>query len=886
MILGLDSAISLEDGGGKAANLARLTRAGLPVPPGFVIPTAAYREYLSINGLDGWPADTARAASVDDPGALEAASAAIRARFAAGVIPARWAEAIRAAYAALGRPAVAVRSSATTEDLPDLSFAGQQDTFLNVVGDAALLHAVVQCWSSLWTARAIGYRARNGILHDEAALAAVVQEMVRSDTSGVLFTANPVTGKRSETVIEATFGLGEALVSGRVEPDRYVVDAAAGRVLERRLGAKALSVRPRTEGGTVEVRENGTRSATLTESDVLELVGLGRRVADLFHGPQDIEWAQTDGRFHLLQARAITTLYPLPEGIPNDGLHVLVSASAIQGMLDPITPLGADVFRVALPKALAALGGPVRHARPSVIAGERWFLDLTYLLSRRRVRSIVRNALRVIEPTTGEALDEVLADPAWVPLQSRSWLRDLPVRFIAVIGRALGNLTYDLLWPDRGRERTQRRLAAAVNGFRERSAAARSLGERIMLLQDAFDWLLRSGLPLLMPAVATGLGSLRVLHLLATEVPDGEPRVLELTRGLPHNVTTEMDLALWQVARTIRAGSGDNAFFGAEPRGLARAYLAGQLPPTIQAAIHGFLRKYGMRGVGEIDLGLPRWRDDPTGLIQVLQTYLRIDDDERAPDAVFRRGAETATRVLASLLADVRRTRFGWLKAFVMRRAARRMRALAGLRESPKFTVISMFDAVRSGLLASGEALARSRVLDSPEDIFFLHINELQSIAAGETGAWRATVRDRRRLYAREQRRRHIPRVLLSDGRAFFGRSGDHTDGDASATLVGTPVSPGVASGLVHVVFDPAAVQLIPGEILVCRGTDPAWTPLFLAAGGLVTEVGGLVTHGAVVAREYGIPAVVGVRDATTRLRTGDRVRLDGTSGSVVILTE
>lgn len=885
MILPLESETSLEASGGKGANLARLARAGFRVPPGFIVTTQAYRDYVSGNQMEGWILETARAARIEDSTVLDGASAAIRARFASATVRPDVADAIRAAYAALGQPPVAVRSSATTEDLPDLSFAGQQDTMLNVVGDAALLGAVVECWSSLWTARAIAYRTRNGIAHEDTALAVVVQRMVASEVSGVLFTANPLTGKRSETVIEATFGLGEALVSGRVEPDRYVVDAPAGRVLERRIGAKALSIRPRADGGTFDAQEDAPERATLTESAVLELAGLGRRVATLFDTPQDIEWAQADGRFHVLQARPITSLFPLPEGLPDDGLHVMVSAGAFQGMLDPITPLGTDLFRVVMPRAGASLGGPAAHFRPSVIAGERWFLDITGCLRRRRMRAIVRNALRVIEPTTGEALDDLLAELAPASVEPLSWLRALSPRFLAVIGRALGNLTYNLLWPDRGRARTQRRLAAAIDSFRQRGAAARSLAERAALFQQAFDWVLQSGLSMLMPALGTGLGSLRVLGLLAAELPDGGRRVLELTRGLPHNVTTEMDLALWGVARGIRGDPNAAAFRDAEPGALARAFVEGRLPPVAHAAIDGFLRRYGMRGVGEIDVGRPRWRDDPTALMQVLQSYLRIADDEQAPDAVFRRGAEAAERSLASLIADVRRRRFGWCKAFLMRYAARRMRALAGMRESPKFTVISMFGAVRAGLLASGHDLATSGVLDSPEDIFFLHIDELKALAADETRDWHTLVRERRKTYSRELRRRRVPRVLLSDGRAFFGGAGAG-EWVAGSTLAGTPVSPGVAVGHVRVVFDPASAQLVPGEILVCRGTDPAWTPLFLAAAGLVTEVGGLITHGAVVAREYGIPAVVGVRDATTRLHTGNRIRVDGTTGSIAILTE
>lgn len=886
MILPLNVEVTLEAGGGKGANLARLVRAGFGVPAGFVIPTGAYRDYLLRNDLEAWILRTACAARVEEAASLEATSTAIRARFESGTMAAEVADTIGAAYAGLGRPRVAVRSSATTEDLPDLSFAGQQDTMLNVVGEAALFRALVQCWSSLWTSRAIGYRARNGIPHEDAALAVVIQQMVDSEVSGVMFTANPLTGKRSETVIEATLGLGEALVSGRVEPDRYVVDASAGRILERRIGAKAFSVRACADGGTVEARENAAGRAALPDWAVLELATLGRRVATLFGSPQDIEWAQSAGRSYLLQARPVTSLFPLPDAFPGDEVRVLMSAGAFQGVLDPISPLGTDVFHLALPKAFARVGGPFARGRVPrwMVAGQRWFIDVTGFLRRQWTRTILRNGLRVIEPITGEALDEVLAHYVPAPAKSRLWLDAWSPGFLALLGRALGNLTYNLLWPDRGRARIQRRLAMEIEAFGPHNAAAQSLAARVALLEQALAAVPRTLLPVLMPGLAVGLGSLHVLHRLTSDLPDGKRRVLEMTRGLPHNVTTEMDLALWGVARAIRSDTSAAALFGTLDAGaLAREVLAGRLPTAAQAAIDGFLRDYGMRGIAEIDLGKPRWRDDPMALIQVLQSYLRIEEGERAPDAVFRRGAEVAERALASLMADLRRTRFGWLKAFVAKCAARRLRALAGLRESPKFTVMGMLGMARSSLLASGHELAASGILHSPEDLFFLHIDELRSLAGGDTRDWAPLVEERRRAYTREQRRRRVPRVLLTDGRAFFGGAGDGEPVGGS-TLSGMPVSPGDAVGLVRVVANPASAQLNPGEILVCRGTDPAWTPLFLAAAALVTEVGGLITHGAIVAREYGIPAVVGVHGATTRLRTGDRIRVDGTHGTVTLL--
>jgi pyruvate,water dikinase len=294
------------------------------------------------------------------------------------------------------------------------------------------------------------------------------------------------------------------------------------------------------------------------------------------------------------------------------------------------------------------------------------------------------------------------------------------------------------------------------------------------------------------------------------------------------------------------------------------------------------MQRYGMRGVGEIDMGRPRWRDEPTSLLQALGSYLQIGDDAVSPATVFQRGAASAEAAKERLLAMLKQTPGGWLKVWLARAMIGRVRELGGLRESPKFAAIQAMTVQREGWLVSGRELAAAGVLDRPEDIFFLRLVEMKALAAGKQPDCKVLVAERRQAYEREKRRRMVPRVLLSDGTAFYDGMGAVDDG--SGVIVGSPVSPGVVEGAVHVVLDPRGAQLAPGEILVCPATDPAWTPLFLAAGGLVMEVGGMMTHGSVVAREYGIPAVVGVDQATTRLRTGQRIRVDGSAGRVVVL--
>ena len=394
----------------------------------------------------------------------------------------------------------------------------------------------------------------------------------------------------------------------------------------------------------------------------------------------------------------------------------------------------------------------------------------------------------------------------------------------------------------------------------------------------------RDVLPEFIPRFGMGMATFNLLTHLADKLP-GAPDVLLLTRGMPYNVTTAMDLALWETAQAVRADPVSLEHCTQTPAPtLATEYLAGRLPEPAQAAIRAFLRRYGARGLAEIDPGRARWRDDPTPVMQSLQSYLHIPPGEQSPDAAFERGRAAAEAGIARLVACARRTKGGRLKAFLVRAAAYRMRALSGLRESPKFAAIRLFGLMRAALLESGRALAASGTLARPDDVFFLSLAELEALGAGAARDWAALVRDRRTAYAQERRRRQIPRLLLSDGQTFYEGARAATSPADAGTLTGSPVSPGVVEGVAHVVFDPHSTQLAPGEILVCPGTDPSWTPLFLAADGLVMEVGGLMTHGAVVAREYGIPAVVGIPDATRRLKTGRRIRVNGTTGEVVLV--
>ena len=854
--------------GGKALNLGVLVRAGLPVPTGFCVTTEAYAAVVRPTGDPSGELD---------PTTLEAR----RSQIAGLPVPPDLASEILTAYHRLGADTpVAVRSSATAEDLPGASFAGQQDTYLHVIGDAAVLDAVRRCWASLWTDRAVAYRQANDIDHRQVALAVVVQEMVSSAVAGVMFTANPVTGTRSESVIDASPGLGEAVVSGAVNPDHFVVDRDSDAVRERRLGDKRLAIVGRAGGGTEEQTRSDPGLPCLDDPQLLHLARLGQRVQDLYGAPQDIEWAlDGDGKWWLTQSRPITTLYP-SRPVPEPGLRVLMCLSLAQGLTRPITPMGFAAFRLIGSSVAAAAGAPVPEplAGPRALhnLGERAFVDLTPVLRHRLGRRVMNRIFGVMEARTAAVMRGLSALPEFAPLPGGGRLRRVvrvlfrarvPLRvLIAVVAPHLAH---------RSVARTEQRLRAELDPGDCTPQQRLDLVER-RLGHDVF---------LLMPSIfayaLAGFGHLAwARRLLRGQAEAAEIDVI--LRSLPHNLTTEMDLELWHLTEEIRADESARAAFAtATAADLVTDWRERTLPRVAQSGFDTFLRRYGHRAVAEIDLGMPRWSDDPTHLVGVVQNYLRLVGTEASPAGQFlppvqftqgAQEAEGAAVVLAARAADRSRLR-GWLVRWNLDRA----RQLLGLREAPKFMLVLVLAAMRAQLAAVGAALVTQGAVDQADDIFFLDFRQAR---AGLDGVdQRSVVAQRRASYASELRRRRVPRVLLSDGTEPEARATASARPDGS--LAGTPASAGVVTGPARVVLDPVGARLEPGEILVAPSTDPGWTPLFLTAGGLVMEMGGANSHGAVVAREYGIPAVVGVPDATHRLQSGQLVTVDGAAGLV-----
>ncbi|MEU7994800.1 rifamycin-inactivating phosphotransferase [Micromonospora sp. NPDC049060] len=844
--------------GGKGAHLGASSRIdGIRVPAGFCVTTDAFRRIMVEAPSIDDRLDRLSRLDPDDREASRALSAEIRRAIEAVVLPDDVAAAIIRALARLGAGvACAVRSSATAEDLPTASFAGQQDTYLNVVGQEAILQHVSRCWASLFTERAVAYRRRNGIDHRTVQMAVVVQKMVFPQAAGVLFTADPVTHNRKVAVVEASFGLGEALVSGLVNADAYRV--RDGEIIARAIAAKRLTIHALPAGGTREQAIDTERQEqpALTDAQVVRLVRLGRRIEAHFGHPQDIEWCLVDDDFQIVQSRPITTLFPIPEA--GDGAnHVYVSVGHQQMMTDPMKPLGISMWQLT---AMA----------PMHEAGGRLFVDVTGRLAAPAGRAGLLEMVGRSDPLIRDALETVLGRGDFVPSLPDQGPAGPPA------GGAPAPIENDPAIVTELVERSQAALATLRRDIRTKSGPA-----LFDFLLEAFEEHKR-GLadPLSMQAIMAGMEATWWLNDRLYEWL-GEKNVADtLTLSAPDNVTSEMGLALLDVADVIRPHPEVVAFL----REVEDEGFVDELPRIpggreARDAIRAYLDRYGMRCAGEIDITRPRWSERPTTLVPLILDNVR----NLEPGARTRRFAQRrqrAARKEQEVLERLRALPDGQRKAAETKRMIDRVRTFIGYREYPKYVIVSRYLSYKQALLREAERLVRAHVLPEQEDIFYLTFQELHDVV--RTHEVDDQLIQRRKDAFRSYRTLTPPRVLTSEGE---GIAGAYRREDVPAgALAGLPVSGGTVEGRARVVLDLAEADLEPGDILVTAYTDPSWSPLFVAIAGLVTEVGGLMTHGAVVAREYGLPALVGVERATRLIRNGQRVRLHATDGYVELL--
>ncbi|MFD8008830.1 PEP/pyruvate-binding domain-containing protein [Streptomyces sp. NPDC058955] len=847
-VLPLDAAAAtLETAGGKGAALSELARAGLPVPGGFHVTTAAYQEFVSSAGLADRIRAELDAVSGPDDFAATGAGACIRALFATGPLPAALEQAVSKAYAELGDGdggggrTVAVRSSATAEDLPDLSFAGQQDTYLNITGEEALLAAVRRCWASLWTDRALAYRARAGIAHEDVSLAVVVQELVAADAAGVMFTVDPLGGRPDRLVVNASWGLGEAVVSGLVTPDTLVVDRASLSVVEERVAAKETMTVP-TADGTEErpVPADLREAPVLSAEEAGELARLGLAIEELYGEPRDVEWAREAGSFRILQARPITTAAaPRPE-VWNDSTgtdSLWTSANLGEAVPDVMTPATWSFVKAFMGDVMvgASLEGRPMYGN----IGGRFYMNLSVTATLAAAFGQGRKFARANELVFGR-LPEGVTIPLLPASRTRVW-RDTIGEAFAVMSRIRAN----------GKQLPAflETAPARCEDLRARVAAAETAGDLSALWESEVAPYFR-----------------RCCHMLQAATRQGGDSLVKV-RGTLESLVGEEDADL------MTTGLGDEGELASMGPLLGLERLA-----RGETDRDTYTRTYGHRGPHEFEVSLPRPAEDAQWLDRQLAALTTVEED-----AALRIGRQTEARTAAwDRLAAAHPRRVAGIRAAVNAWAAS-----ARLREAARTEVARVFWLLRTFVLRAGE------ISGAGEDLFFLSREEILTVLGGDrdplaaVSARRAAYEAYRALpvYPTLIRGEFDPAVWAADPnrRADLFDAQDTTP--ATDTVAGSPASAGVVEGVARVVGGIEQCEAIrPGEILVTTVTNIGWTPLFTRISAIVTDVGANLSHASIVARELGIPAVVGCGNATTRIRTGDRIRVDGGRGTVDVL--
>lgn len=869
-----DVSARLSQVGGKGASLARMAAANLPVPPGFHITTAAYRRFVAENGLQeriltavGEASSTATAS----PATLKEASRQIGELFAQSTIPDDIAEAIRRAYAELGGDdlPVAVRSSATAEDLPEMSFAGQQETYLNIHGEAMVLSAVKRCWASLWTARAIGYRARHNIAQEDVSLAVVVQELVPADASGILFTANPITGARDQVMINAAWGLGEAIVGGQVTPDTIVVDKASGAITKQEIAEKSIMT-VRSQSGTYEqpVPVEQRTQAVLSPEQAASLSHIGIQIEELYSQPMDIEWVLHDGCISVVQARPITALPGWSSSAAEPQVTQTVDwklpdprgkyfrASVIELLPDPLSPL------------FASLGLPT------------WSRVTETLLKDLRIPGLVPGQMLITINGYG------YYGMSFTPIETIKFIFAIPRLMVAFIPFLR---TAQPRWQE-----ARSRYAEIVNHWQMLDLASTSAtdllnGARAITTEAAQYYLsVQSGI---LPAayMSEAFFTLVYNRLLKRR---NDPPALTFVLGFdstPIRAEESLyDLAQWvrgqpELATQLAHMSGEQ-FNAAFREQAAQTMAADGAWPAFRQRLADHLAHFG-HAIYDLDFAKALLADDPAPALETLKYFL----SDQAPDphvrqANARDAREQATQAMLNRLRGLRLKIFRSLVGHAQR--------FAPLREDALADAGLGWPTLRRMLGEIGRRLTEAGVIDMPDDVFWLTLDELQeavaALDAGQSSAnKRALIAERHVTW--EGQHTLIPPVALplKGGTRFLGINLSsmmpaRADQPTGNVIKGVAASPGRITGTARVIAGPEEFgQMRQGDILVTRITTPAWTPLFALASGVVTDVGGPLSHSSIVAREYHVPAVLGTGVATARLHSGQRITVDGDTGLV-----
>ncbi|PGU07368.1 MULTISPECIES: phosphoenolpyruvate synthase [Bacillus cereus group] len=850
--------------GGKGLNLGALSNMrGIQVPEGFCVTTVGYEKAIEQNEAFQALLQQLTKLKSEDRTQVGEISRKIREVIMAVDIPFDVEKAVTHYLSRFGdEHAYAVRSSATAEDLPHASFAGQQDTYLNVIGKEAILQHIKKCWASLFTDRAVIYRMQNGFDHSQVSISVVVQRMVFPEASGILFTADPITSSRKVLSIDASFGLGEALVSGLVSADNYKVKE--GEIAGKMIATKKIAMYGRKEGGieTKQIASNQQTVQTLTDQQILQLARIGRQIEAYFGCPQDIEWCLANDTIYIVQSRPITTLYPIPEA--NDGEnHVYISVGHQQMMTDAMKPLGLSFF-------LLTTHAPMRKA------GGRLFVDATQKLASPASRDFLINTLGKSDPLVRDALTTVIERDNFITLlpddeKGKSGSKSVPPTSSQPEIENDPAIVMDLIKNNQASIEELKRNIQMKSG----SAVFHFILEDI---QQQLQKILFS--PQSTAVIMAGMNASSWINEKMEQWLGEKNAADTLSQSVQNNITSEMGLALMDVADVIRPYPKVIAYLQhVNDSSFLDELVQFEGGEKARDAMNDFLNKYGMRCSGEIDITKTRWSEQPITIIPMILNNIR-DFEAGASKRKFEEGLQEATEKEEELVDRLQHLPDGKQKVEETKRMIRNIRNFIGYREYPKYGMINRYFIYKQALLKEAEQLVQSGVIHEVDDIYYLTFEELHEVVRTNKLDYELIHKQKNdyKLYEKLT----PPRVMTSDGEIITGKyKRENLPADA---IVGLPVSSGVIEGRARVILNMEDANLEEGDILVTAFTDPGWTPLFVSIKGLVTEVGGLMTHGAVIAREYGLPAVVGVENATKLIKDGQRIRVHGTEGYIEIL--
>lgn len=870
--------------GGKGSNLGEMTKAGFQVPFGFCVTTKAYKDFLQYNKLLDFISEMIKDVSLEN---ISQVGEKIREKISKSEIPEEVAQEILSAVHKTGsNNYYAVRSSATAEDLAFASFAGQQDTYLNINGndsmngDNLVLLSVRDCWTSLFTDRAILYRIQNKIEHENVYMSAVVQKMVFPEVAGIMFTADPISGHRGTISIDASYGLGEALVSGLVSPDIYKIRKISLQIDSKIIGDKKLAILPIDGGGTKRVDITGEKSKrqVLKDSQIKKLAHLGIKIEKHYGCPQDIEWCLEKDKLYIVQSRAITSLFPLPAPLPqDDALHAYVSFNHFQVMTDPISPLGIDILRIILPFDKGARGES--EYKFLTCAAGRIYIDLSELLQYKKIRKELPAFFKNVDALLAEALIELIKRPDFETRIKRNKHTGVALlKYMRpIVMNGIKNVTYKK--PEGSIEFMNSYVESRVNEAAGAIGNAKQGVDKLEAIYKASSFY--KDLQNLIPRMAPGIISFKTLESLEQKLLGTNKYVNTIAKGLEGNITTEMGLLVGDLADIIRK-SPDlvSEFENEEYSTLVSRISKLEGNDEFKNKFKTFMDKYDMRAAGEIDMAKERWIENPRPLAKSILATIRTSE-EGIHRKEYKNTIKKAEEAAEEFIKEVE-AKHGKIKGKIVRRLIRVLRNVLPTREHPKYLIMKIILIFKKAFLDEAKILVKKEHLIEEKDIFYVNFWELY--AAIKNNESLINIVEKRKEEYNHFRKLSAPRVLTNEGEEI--KASYKRENLPDGALQGIPVSSGVIEGIARVITDPEKASLNKGEILVAPFTDPGWTPLFINAAGLVMEIGGLLTHGTVVAREYGIPAVVGISGVTKKIKTGQRIRVDGNAGFVMIIEE